>query len=187
MKYKIQLAGRGFNTMILQLKDVEFNKIRQSFWDGTLTNEKVEEVLGVPFWELMWESPANKYFYKSLNSLDPEDFYLNIYDDNMEIIIEDHLIDTSQLIDDLDYIVVDEIENLFFINEILKGVFNEYEIETENEIDLEKLVPIIHEYPEDCYTVVGLKYDDKEIIPKGVSDLNGSGNCSFDFTYSDED
>ena len=35
MKYKIQLAGRGFNTMILKLKDVEFNKIRQSFWDGT--------------------------------------------------------------------------------------------------------------------------------------------------------
>ena len=78
MKYKIQLAGRGFNTMILQLKDVEFNKIRQSFWDGTLTNEKVEEVLGVPVWELMWESPANKYFYKSHNSLDPIDFYLNI-------------------------------------------------------------------------------------------------------------
>ena len=56
MKYKLQLAGRGFNTMILQLKDVEFNKIRQFFWDGTLTNEKVEEVLGVPFWELTWES-----------------------------------------------------------------------------------------------------------------------------------
>ena len=46
----------------------------------------------------------------------------------MEIIIEDHLIDTSQLIDDQEYTVVDEIENLFFINEILKGVFNEYEI-----------------------------------------------------------
>ena len=59
MKYKLQLAGRGFNTMILQLKDVEFNKIRQFFWDGTLTNEKVEEVLGVLFWELTWESPAN--------------------------------------------------------------------------------------------------------------------------------
>ena len=25
MKYKLQLAGRGFNTMILQLKDVEFD------------------------------------------------------------------------------------------------------------------------------------------------------------------
>ena len=43
MKYKLQLAGRGFNTMILKLKDVEFNKIRQFFWDGTLTNEKLKK------------------------------------------------------------------------------------------------------------------------------------------------
>jgi hypothetical protein len=71
---------------------------------------------------------------------------------------------------------------LFFACECLKGIQWVAEIDIEGEFDINMLSPIVQEYPEGVYLVVGLAYNGTELDLDSEHELDGSGYADYFFS-----
>jgi hypothetical protein len=73
---------------------------------------------------------------------------------------------------------------LFFACECLKGIRWEGELELEGEFDINKLSPVVQEYPEGVHLVVGLAYNGTQLNLEDNHEEGGSGYTDYFFSLT---
>ena len=181
MKYTITLSGKGYNSAVHLLREEIFNKLEIAYEQDELTNKKVEKIMRIKntFDLLLMDSVVNKTYVQNFIGLHLNECFMSVNNDSDEYIIQDHQIDSRQLFEEGDYNVIDEEPLQFFVCESVKGIFFEFEISTDSFFDIKKIKPIIQEFPEDIFTIVGLEYDGNILEKENIAEFEGTGHIDF--------
>jgi hypothetical protein len=187
MKYKIHLKGEGHSVVELKLPSHIFEKLIEFYETESLTEDLIKKELSIEnIFDLFGESSENRCFNNQYYAIHPEKSYLTITDQNGKIILDEHYLSGHNVFKSGNCRVKDESPNLFFVCESVKGSFFQFEENIEKGFDLDKIKPVLQEYPENIFSIIGLEYDGKELRNLGTeSPGDGSGYLSFYFTYSD--
>jgi hypothetical protein len=125
------------------------------------------------------DSVINKTCQQDFLGLLLDDCFITVISELGEYILQDTKIDANNLFGEGDYIVKDNGPLQFFVCELVKGSFFKFTIDIEESFDINKIKPLIQEYPEDIFTIVGIEYDGKNLEKENVADFNGSGQVDF--------
>jgi len=181
MKYYITISGKGYNIVLHQLSREIFNSLQESNQEDYLNAEKVSELMGVDsvYNLLLVDSVVNKTYVKDFLGLPLNECYITVSNELGKIILNEEEVDADKFFEERDFTIIDEDPLYFFICESIKGIFFNFHIDLVEPFDFAKIKPIIQEYPEDIFTIVGLEYDGMVLINESVGDFNGSGEIDF--------
>jgi hypothetical protein len=185
MKYKITLGGDGYNVAINKLSIEVFKKLYELKEEmGELSEEIVKDVLNRQsiFDLLVMDSKVNEFFSEDFVGFDLDNCYLTVKDYNNNKLFQDKKLESHSLIDDGDYTTKSDDPYLLFICEHVKGNF-EFNLDLDEDFDISKFLPIIQECPEDIFTIVGLKYNNKELVKEINDGFDGSGGVDIYLSY----
>lgn len=153
-KYRILIGGRGAECYIHRI-DKEKRKVlfESKVEEDKMETEEIAELLGVHFVTDSDEIYLGPYY-------DSEAYQITVYDENENLVwesTEKHNFEDEQI----EYMF--EGEDVFVVEDYVKGIFYNYEIELENDFDPNKLTPIISEITDGIVIISDLMYSDVEL------------------------
>lgn len=155
MKYKINVGGKGAEVYIHKLDETQVKNLNEFDLDLVSPEEIEDEVLnGVSFMDtdLTYIGPYNQQ----------DCWYITVENELGEIIAkidEEWEIEPSDNFDDYEMIYDDP--NYLIAEDYVKGDFYSYNIELDDEFDIEKLTSIVTEIGDSTIIITGLKYNGK--------------------------
>lgn len=157
-KYQIVLGGRGADCYIHRLTDEQYEKLNEGGVDkDKMSMDQVLEVLGKDFITDTDEVVLGAYF-------EPDLHHFSVHDENENLIWEsDKDWDPEFDDEDEDYNIIYDDENILICEDLLKGTFFNFVIETEEDFDSNKITVIVDEVGEVVPLITGIKYDGKKI------------------------
>jgi len=157
-KYQIVLGGRGADCYIYRLTDEQHEKLKEGNVDKDgMGMEQILEVLNKDFITDSEEIVLGAYF-------EPDLHHFSVYDENENIVWESNKDWDLEFDDeDEDYKITYDDENILICEDLLKGSFFSYVVETEEDFDSNKLTVIVEEVGEIIPLITGIKYDGKKV------------------------
>jgi hypothetical protein len=133
-KYKIVLGGRGADCYIYRLTDEQHEKLKEGNVDkDEMGMEQILEIINKDFITDSEEIVLGAYF-------EPDLHHFSVYDENENIIWESNKDWDPEFDDeDEDYKITYDDENILICEDLLKGSFFSYVVETEEDFDSNKL------------------------------------------------
>jgi len=148
-QYRISLGGRGSEVYVFELT----NDLYQQLLDGDVTNDSMEhddicEILGVEsYYDCPNETVMGPY---------PDAFYMKVTDENENVVYDSDEFDYDKsytyekYCDDKKYLIIED---------YCKGEHVVYNIEIENDFDIEKVQFLVCEIGCQTDIITGLTYD----------------------------
>jgi hypothetical protein len=151
MKYKIILSGRGSETYVHKITDLQFDRLS----DLDLENPNVDFIS--EFLNVDDIFTTDDTFLGVYN--DPECYMISVIDESENIIWES---DVNHEFQDCDFTSVFDNQKSLLIEDYVKGQFFSYEIDVD-QFDAEKLIPIVTEIGEVIEIITDLTYDGQSL------------------------
>lgn len=157
-KYQIVLGGRGADCYIYHLTEEQYQKLDEGgVTEDKMNMEQILEVLDKDFITDSEEIVLGAYF-------EPDLHHFTVLDENENVIWEsDKDWDPEFDDEDEDYKMTYDDENILICEDLLKGTFFYFVLETEEDFDSNKLTVIVEEVGEAVTLITGIKYDGKKL------------------------
>jgi hypothetical protein len=169
MKYKINVGGKGAEVYIHELNEDQVEKLQELDLDST-SHDEIEDVLD-------GESLINSEI-RYLGCYNQQDcWYITIINETGDLFAEIDNDSTIEPSDDFDdYEVVYDDPNYLIAEDYVKGDFFSYNLELDEEFDINKLTSVVTEIGENITIITGLRYDGKLLEDKDYdSDFTSKG------------
>ncbi len=151
MKYKIVFAGRGCETYVHKINDLQFDKLKET----DLENPNVDFISEFLSKDDIFTTDDT--FLGVYN--DPECYMISVYDESDSLIWES---DVNHEFEDCEFNCVFDNEKSLLVEDYVKGQFFSYEIDLE-QFDANKLIPVITEIGEVVEIITDITYDGQSL------------------------
>jgi hypothetical protein len=173
MKYRITIGGRGAEVITHKITKEQHNIFIEGNVDEDLmSHDEINDVLGL---EYLFDDTELRYM-----GAYPESLYLQVKDENDEVIFTQETIDYDKIISDEVYC---DDNHYLFMQDYSKGEFWVYEIEIEEEFDKDKLILELTDVGCIVDLVTGISYDGNKF--EDVRDYGDTSSKGFYFNLSD--
>jgi len=169
MKYKINIGGKGAEVFIHELNEDQVEKL-QKLDLNSISHDEIEDVL---YGESLIDSEI-----RYLGCYNQQDcWHITIKNETDDLVTEIDNDSTIEPSDDFDdYEVVYDDPNYLIAEDYVKGDFFSYNLELDEEFDINKLTSVVTEIGENITIITGLRYDGKLLEDKDYdSDFTSKG------------
>lgn len=175
MKYYIEVSGKGSESFIFRLtEDQEEQLFDADVESGQLDTDYISDILNVDFITDTDEIVTGVYY-------DEDSLFIKVKDESGKIVwtsgydFKFSNIEKEYLYDDTSYLLIEDYQ---------KGIFFNYELETDKEFDPSLLTAIIYNLLDNASElIVDIKYDEQE-LDKELGDTISKGfNYKMNYYY----
>ena len=166
MKYKIEITGRGVDCYVHKITDEQKNNLIENDIESNLSSiDEVVDILSID--DVFDTDLVHTGFYN-----DSENYFIKVkyVDSNKTLELIEYYFD------DYDYTSLYRDNNYLIISDQVKGNILNYEIDIEDEFDIEKLKPVVLDLSENLEIITDFTYDGKDLTDnKDYGDYDSKG------------
>lgn len=157
-KYKITLSGRGADCYVYHLTDDQYQKLDEGgVSEDKMSMDEILEVLGTDFISDTDDIVLGAYYDSDLH-------YFSVHDENGNLVWESNQDWDAETNEEFpDWEIVHDEEKTLICEDILKGEFSSFILETEEDFDPTKLTVIVEEVGEIVALITGVRYDGQKL------------------------